>query len=92
MIPARDYVSNEMMKIPEYLVYCGIFIMRSWGIRSAGSAKGVFLEVPKIKIRGTAVPRKPALAVTHQFMTCTNGRWVAVFCHYCFQHPPIVKA
>ena len=37
------------MEIPEYFVYCGIFIMRSWGKRSVQIAKGQFLEVAKNK-------------------------------------------
>ena len=36
------------MGIPEYFVYCGIFIMHSWGERSGQIAKGVFSEVPLI--------------------------------------------
>ena len=34
------------MEIPEYFVYCGIFITQSWSKRSVQIAKGEFLEVP----------------------------------------------
>ena len=34
------------MEIPEYFVYCGIFITQSWSKRSAQIAKGEFFEVP----------------------------------------------
>ena len=34
------------MEIPEYFVYCGIFITHRWDKRFAWNAKGEFLEVP----------------------------------------------
>ena len=37
------------MEIPEYFVYCGIFIRKSWDKRSGQIAKGEFLEVPRKK-------------------------------------------
>ena len=43
---AEDFVPNQVMEIPEYFVYCGIFIKQSWGKRFAQDAKGEFLEVP----------------------------------------------
>ena len=48
MIWARDCDPNEVMEIPEYFVYCGIFIMHSWGKRSGQITKGAFSEVPLI--------------------------------------------
>ena len=35
---------------------------------------------------------KPASAVMHLIMTCTNGRWVAAPSLSCSQRPPVVKA
>ena len=49
MIWSKDFVPDRVMEIPEYFVYCGIFIMRSWGKRSVQIAKGRFLEVAKTK-------------------------------------------
>ena len=43
------------MEIPEYFVYCGIFITQSWGKRSGQIAKGELLEDAKVKSR-PAVP------------------------------------
>ena len=34
------------MEIPEYFVYCGIFITHRWGKRFVQIAKGEFFEVP----------------------------------------------
>ena len=34
------------MEIPEYFVYCEIFITQSWSKRSVQIAKGEFIEVP----------------------------------------------
>ena len=45
MIWARDFIPNQIMEIPEYLVYFGIFIMQSWDKRSGQIAKGWFFEV-----------------------------------------------
>jgi len=46
MIWTRDFAPNQDMEIPEYFVYCGIFMAQSWGKRSGQIAKGEFLEVP----------------------------------------------
>ena len=46
MIWTRDFDPNSVMEIPEYFVYCGIFITQSWSKRSVQIAKGEFLEVP----------------------------------------------
>ncbi len=51
MIWARDFVLNQVMKISEYFVYCGIFIMQSWDKRSIQIAKEEFLERAKKKNR-----------------------------------------
>ena len=47
MIWAEDFGPDKVMEIPEYFVYCGIYITHSWGERFAQIAKGEFLEVPK---------------------------------------------
>ena len=46
MIWTRDFDPNSVMEIPEYFVYCGIFITQSWSKRSVQIAKREFLEVP----------------------------------------------
>ena len=45
---AEDFVSDKVMEIPEYFVYCGIFIMHSRVKRYGQIAKGEFFEVPII--------------------------------------------
>jgi hypothetical protein len=57
MIWARDFVSNQVMEIPEYLVYFGIFMMQSWSKRSGKIAKGEFLEVSQMKM-GAKIPQQ----------------------------------
>ena len=57
MIWARDFVSDQVMEIPEYLVYFGISMMQSWDKRSGQIAKGEFLEVPKLKM-GAKIPQQ----------------------------------
>ena len=46
MIWIKDFGSDKVMKIPEYFVYCGIFITHTRGNRFAQIAKGEFFEVP----------------------------------------------
>ena len=46
MIWAKDFGPDKVMEIPEYLVYCGIFITHRWDKRFDQIAKGEFLEVP----------------------------------------------
>ena len=41
---AEDFVSNQVMEISEYFVYCGIFITKSWDKRIAQNAKGDVLR------------------------------------------------
>ena len=57
MIWAWDFVSNQVMEIPEYFVYFGIFMMHSWSNRSGQIAKGEFLEVPQMKM-GAKIPQQ----------------------------------
>ena len=43
---AEDFIPDKVMEIPEYFVYCGIFITHSWDKRFGQIPKGEFLEVP----------------------------------------------
>ena len=50
MIWAKDFDPDKVMEIPEYFVYCGIFITHRWGKRFVQIAKGEFLEVPVYEV------------------------------------------
>ena len=71
MIGTRDCVTNEAMEIPEYFVYCAIFIVRSCGTRSGRIAKGTFSEVQLI------LACQPVLA--GQFVAEPMGGYYRVF-------------
>jgi len=40
MIWTEGFVPDKVMEIPEYFVYCGIFITHRWGKRFVQIAKG----------------------------------------------------
>jgi len=61
MIWAKDFVPDKVMEIPEYFVYCGIFITNRWGKRLVQIAKREFLEVPLYMI----IPESPQSAAAH---------------------------
>ena len=63
MIWAKDFGADKGMEIPEYFVYCGIFIPHIWGKRFAQIAKGEFLEVPNKKWLQESIPA--AITKTH---------------------------
>ena len=46
MIWAEGFGPDKVMEIPEYFVYCGIFITHRWPKEFAQIAKGEFLEMP----------------------------------------------
>ena len=48
MIWTKDFGADKVMEIPEYFVYCGIFIMHSRVKRYGQIAKVEFFEVPII--------------------------------------------
>jgi hypothetical protein len=42
----ENFGPDKVMEIPEYLVYCGIFITHRWGEKFVQIANGEFLKLP----------------------------------------------
>ena len=72
---AKDFVPYQVMEIPKYFVYYGIFITQKWYKRFVQAAKGEFLEVPQI-IRGNHTQAK-ALQSHHGGHPSTSAGYIA---------------